>query len=148
MKTFRFKIFGHDYETKVIRREDTEIVFSVNGQEYKAYLEEKKSKVMAKATPKIERPLAVPAAGSKKTTKPADLRGAGGVVSPLPGQVVKINVKVGDSVKAGDTVVVLEAMKMQNQIQASIDGVVDSISVAEGEAVSEGQDLLCIKAGS
>ena len=68
---------------------------------------------------------------------------AGGVKleAPMPGTVLKINVKVGDSVKKGDTVLILEAMKMENEIAAPADGVIASVNVAQGASVNTGDVL-------
>ena len=66
------------------------------------------------------------------------------VVAPLPGTINEIKVKVGDKVNAGDTVVVLEAMKMQNNIDAETSGTIASINVNKGDAVMEGDTLVTI----
>lgn len=66
------------------------------------------------------------------------------VVAPLPGTINEIKVKVGDKVNTGDTVVVLEAMKMQNSIDAETSGTITSINVNEGDAVMEGDTLVTI----
>ncbi len=144
MKVFRFKIFGHDYESKVVRRGDDEIVFSVNGQEYKAYLQPNKRKQFVKPTPKMTRPVTIPQAGTKVTAKPTGSKGAGAVKAPMPGLIIKINVNAGDQVKIGQTVAILEAMKMENALQAPKDGVVSGIQVHEGDSVIEGQDIVLI----
>lgn len=65
--------------------------------------------------------------------------------APLPGVILSIDVKVGDTVTAADTVMVLEAMKMENAIHAGMDGTVASIAVAQGDSVLEGAVLLTIK---
>ena len=67
------------------------------------------------------------------------------VVAPLPGTINEIKVKVGDKVNAGDTVVILEAMKMQNHIEAETSGTITSINVNKGDAVMEGDTLVTIK---
>jgi len=66
------------------------------------------------------------------------------VVSPLPGAIPSVNVKVGDAVAVGDSVVVLEAMKMQNSIEAETAGTVTSVMVAVGDSVMEGAVLVTI----
>lgn len=76
-------------------------------------------------------------AGKAATGKP--------VVAPLPGTINEIKVKVGDKVNAGDTVVILEAMKMQNNIDAETSGTITSINVNKGDAVMEGDTLITIK---
>ena len=67
------------------------------------------------------------------------------VVAPLPGTINEIKVKVGDKVNAGDTVVILEAMKMQNNIEAETSGTITGINVNKGDAVMEGDTLVTIK---
>lgn len=84
-------------------------------------------------------------ASSATTTKPAATAASGKpVVAPLPGTINEIKVKVGDKVNAGDTVVVLEAMKMQNNIDAETSGTIASINVNKGDAVMEGDTLVTI----
>lgn len=84
-------------------------------------------------------------ASSATTTKPAATAASGKpVVAPLPGTINDIKVKVGDKVNAGDTVVVLEAMKMQNNIDAEASGTITSINVNKGDAVMEGDTLVTI----
>lgn len=80
-------------------------------------------------------------AASKKASASA---GGKPVVAPLPGTINDIKVKVGDKVNAGDTVVILEAMKMQNNIEAETSGTVASINVNKGDAVMEGDTLVTI----
>lgn len=87
----------------------------------------------------------VPAESQAVEVKSAEVRAAAkAVVSPLPGVVVEVKVAAGDVVKAGQTVAVLEAMKMENDILAECDGVVASVSVKDGDSVLEGAVLLTI----
>lgn len=82
---------------------------------------------------------------SAPITKPAAAAASGKpVVAPLPGTINEIKVKVGDKVNTGDTVVVLEAMKMQNNIDAETSGTIASINVNKGDAVMEGDTLVTI----
>ena len=84
-------------------------------------------------------------ASSATTTQPAAAAASGKpVVAPLPGTINEIKVKVGDKVNAGDTVVILEAMKMQNNIEAETSGTITSINVNKGDAVMEGDTLVTI----
>ena len=87
------------------------------------------------------------AANTEPATSKKASASAGGkpVVAPLPGTINDIKVKVGDKVSAGDTVVILEAMKMQNNIEAETSGTVASINVNKGDAVMEGDTLVTIK---
>ena len=96
-------------------------------------------KVVRKASP-----AAAPVAPAQKVAAPAAAAGETVVTSPLPGVVLGINVNVGDSVKKGQTVLVLEAMKMENAIEASCDGVIKSFSAQKGDSVLEGAPLFVI----
>ena len=76
---------------------------------------------------------------------PAAPAGAGSPIkAPLPGTIIEVKVNVGDTVKQGDCVLVLEAMKMQNNIESEYEGTVTSITVKQGETVMEGAVLLTI----
>ncbi|HHY59486.1 MAG TPA: biotin/lipoyl-binding protein [Clostridia bacterium] len=96
------------------------------------------------APPTPPPPSSAPAPAAAPATPPAKGEGQS-VVSPLPGVVLSINVKVGDQVTAGQTVVILEAMKMENEIPAPINGTVTSILVSKGQSVNTNDVLLTIK---
>ena len=72
---------------------------------------------------------------------PAGAAGAVSVTAPMPGNILDVKVKAGDSVKAGDTLLILEAMKMENEISAPQDGTIASVNVRKGDVVNSG-DLL------
>ena len=113
---------------------------TVNGVVYDVQVEE----VDGSAAPAA--PAAVPAAAPKAAPKPAPKPAAEGepVKSPMPGTILNVPVKVGQSVKAGDVLVVLEAMKMENEIKASRDAVVASVAVNKGESVDTGTVLVTL----
>lgn len=79
--------------------------------------------------------------------KPSGLNSTveGGLVTQMPGKVVKIEVKVGDKVSRGDTLLILEAMKMENEIKATFDGVVKNILVQEGQPLEQGVSLMDVE---
>ena len=108
---------------------------TVNGVAYDVEIEE----VGAVASAPVAAPVAAPAAAPAAPKAAPAAQGKAGSVSikaPMPGTILKINVKVGDAVKAGDVVCVLEAMKMENDICAPQDGVVSSVEVAQGASVA------------
>ena len=145
MKEYKYKINGNTYNVAIGDIVDNVTEVLVNGTPYKVELEKKQNSVTVVNTP---RPSAAPrtAEGGKVIAKPTSTGGAGHkVVSPLPGTIVSINVKVGDTVGASDTVAILEAMKMENAIHAGRDGVVKSIEVNPGDAVLEGASILTIE---
>ena len=128
---------------------------TVNGVSYEVDVEEIKDGA-APSAPAAPRPQAVapaaapaPAASKAPAAVPAPVAAApaGGttVESPMPGNVWKVLVKEGQQVKDGETLIILEAMKMENDIPAPCDGVVASLHVAEGAAVNGGDILVSIK---
>lgn len=145
MKEYKYKINGNLYKVAIGDIDNGVAEVEVNGTPYKVELEQKAATTIKVATPK---PAAAPrtATGEKVIAKAAPAATAGGtaVKAPLPGTVLDINVTVGQEVKAADTVVTLEAMKMENAIKAGVDGKVASISVAKGDAVLEGAVLVTI----
>ena len=144
MKEYKYKINGNPYKVAVGDLEDNIVTVEVNGVPYKVELE----KAPAVKVVSAPRPSAAPRTetGAKVISKPAAATGAGDAVkAPLPGVVLSINVKVGDTVKAADTVLMLEAMKMENAIHAGRDGKVTSVNVAQGDSVLEGAVLITIE---
>lgn len=144
MKEYKYKINGNEYKVTVGEIDGNMANIEVNGTPYKVEIEERQVK---KVAPVAAVKAAAPAAPTVQVAKPAAAASAGGEVvkSPLPGVVNDIKVKVGDAVKAGQVVVILEAMKMENNINASKDGVIKSILVNKGDSVLEGTDLLVIE---
>ena len=109
------------------------LIVTVNGVAYNVTVEEGTGAAAASA-PVAAAP-AAPAA-------PAGAAGSVTVTAPMPGNILDVKVKAGDSVKAGDTLLILEAMKMENEISAPQDGTVASVNVRKGDVVNSG-DLLC-----
>ncbi len=145
MRSYRFKIFGHDYEARVVRKTEGEMVITVNGVQYKAHLEQRTDRKKAKPIPKLVRPEVVSTESTKISASPDEPKGMGVVKAPMPGLVIKVNVKPGDQVNSGQAILIIEAMKMQNDLPATVTGTVKSVSVKEGETVVEGQELVVIE---
>lgn len=112
---------------------------SVNGNVYNVTVEEGAGVPMA-AAPVAAAPAAAPAAPAAAPKKAA---GAGKiqVVAPMPGKILGVKVKAGDAVKKGQPIIVLEAMKMENDIVAPEDGVIASVDTNEGASVEAGAVL-------
>lgn len=145
MKEYKYKINGNSYKVAIGDIDNNVAQVEVNGIPYKVEIDAAKKPVTVVNAP---RPSAAPRTetGAKVIAKPA-AQATGGyqVKAPLPGTVISINVKVGDAVKAADTVAVLEAMKMENVIHAGRDGVVASINVNPGDAVPDGGVLVTLE---
>ena len=152
MKKYSLKINGNQYEVKIddVNEASTVAHVTVNGTKYDVEIEGGKGKPVSKPQV-IAAPEATGLSVTPKTpiaTKPAAVATpASGykVTCPLPGTILAVNVKEGDTVAAGQTVVVLEAMKMENNIDAERGGVVKQVLVAAGATVMEGNVLLVIE---
>lgn len=144
MKEYKITINGNEYVTSV-SIEDGVANVTVNGQEFTGVAIEglaKKNKSMPRVAPR-------PAAGDAPVVaapRPASTGGAGTPIkSPLPGVILDVFVKEGDAVKAGQRLMLLEAMKMENNIDADRGGVVKQILVQQGATVMEGDSLIIIE---
>lgn len=140
MKKFKFTIRGNKYDVEIQNIEDNIAEIEVNGTKYEVEIHKE---VKQTKTPKLVRSKIVPPTDSDKakTTKPgvALLKG---IKAPLPGTILEIKVKPGDTVKTGDDLLIMEAMKMENSIKADRDGKIASIKVKPGDAVLEGDVLV------
>ena len=144
MKTYKFRINGKDYTVDINGIEGKNADVTVNGVGYNVELENE----VAAPAPAPSAPAASPAPSAAPAPAPAAAPAASGqgttVKSPLPGVIISIDVKEGQAVKKGQKVAVLEAMKMENEIQADTDGTVTAILVSKGDSVLEGADILKI----
>lgn len=142
MKTYKLKINGNAYEVAINSIEGNIADVTVNGASYQVEMEN--APAAAVASPAVQAPAAQPAAATAApAAQPAS--GAGTkVTSPLPGVIIEVSVKVGDAVKAGQKVAVIEAMKMENEISATKDGTISAIHVSKGDSVLEGADVVSI----
>ncbi len=143
MKEYKYTINGNKYEVTIANIEANIANVVVNGEEYKVEMENEPEPVKKKVVVK-------PVSQQAQTTETfssdsAKINVNNAVKSPLPGVIVEIKVAVGDEVKAGDTVVVLEAMKMANNLEAEKGGKVTAILVSEGESVMEDTPLVVIE---
>ena len=142
MKEYRYKINGNLYKVTVGDIEDNNVRVEVNGTPYTVELEKQNK---PKIKPVVRTASTTPAAPPAAVTSPASVGSKSGIKSPLPGVILEIKVKEGDTVKRGQTLLVLEAMKMENDIKADRDGKVTAIKVSKGESILEGTDLIIIE---
>lgn len=148
MNKYQYKVQGVDYDVEIEEVEGNLAKVKVNGISFDVELKQpiNASKV---ARPKVEAPkpvaaAAAPTPAAQPAATPAAAGSGNAVKAPLPGTITSVNVKVGDKVNTGDTVVVLEAMKMQNNIESEYAGTVTSVTVSQGDSVMEGATLITI----
>ncbi|MCM1290920.1 MAG: biotin/lipoyl-binding protein [Prevotella sp.] len=146
LKEYKYKINGTKFTVGVGDLNGNEIHVEVNGTPYNVIIDEE-GKPQAVTLKASKQPAAAPRTetGAKVISKPAASTGGSTVKSPLPGTIMSFNVKEGDTVNAGDTVCVLEAMKMENDVHCSTGGTVKKILVSVGDAILEGTDIMVIE---
>ena len=139
MKEFKFVIDGHKFSTTVNELEGNMAEVTVNGTAFKVQIE--KDEPAARPTvhqvvSAAQQPAAAPAAGGAVQV----------VKSPLPGSIVKVNVKIGDTVKVGDELLTMESMKMENSVESEFAGVVKAVYAEPGKNVMQEDKLIEIAA--
>lgn len=148
MNKYQYKVQGVDYDVEIEEVEGNLAKVSVNGIPFEVELKQPINPVRAITKPKVATPTPAPskpAAAPAAAPTPAAPAGAGSAVkAPLPGTIASICVKVGDQVNVGDVVLVLEAMKMQNNIESEYAGTVTAVMVNAGDSVMEGAPLVTI----
>ena len=141
MKEYKYTIEGNKYEVAINEVNDTTAKVTVNGAEYTVEWEKPvEEKPVVKVKPAVAKPTG---AAAPATAAPAAAPVSGNAIkTPLPGVIIDVKVNVGDTVTKGQTVVVLEAMKMENNINADRDGKVTAIQVTKGDTVADGAILV------
>ena len=144
MKEYKYTIEGNKYEVAINEVNGTTAKVTVNGAEYTVEWEKPvEEKPVVKVKPAVAKPTAPT---TPATAAPAAAPVSGNAIkTPLPGVIIDVKVNVGDTVTKGQTVVVLEAMKMENNINADRDGKVVAIQVAKGDTVADGAALIVLE---
>ena len=138
------KINGNEYEVAILDVNGQNVEVEVNGRAYTVELDQPARAERPK--PVIARPtVTAPTTVASSPSQLNEVHAEGATKSPLPGTILSINVTIGQSVKAGDVAIVLEAMKMENNINCGRDGVVKAVYVQKGDNVLEGADLLLVE---
>ena len=141
MKSFKFKIFGNDYVVNVKETEGQVIKLEVNGTEYVVDMEKEvkstKTPTLVRSQPKTVAAPTQNTLATKSSTRK--------ITAPLPGVILEMRVNEGDTVKTGDTLLIMEAMKMENNILAEQSGTVKSIKIRKGDAVLQGDLMIEIE---
>lgn len=142
MKKFKYTIGGNQYEVVVNSVENNIADIEVNGKSFSIAIEEEES---VAARPTIKRP--AQSAAAPVAAAPAAPRAAskGAIAAPLPGTITNVMVSAGQSVKRGDVLLTMEAMKMENNIQADRDCTVKAVLVQKGQSVLQGDALVDVE---
>ena len=136
MKNFEFNIQNNSYHVKILSHEGNDIALEVNGTTYSVKMKEEIKKTK---TPTLVR------AASKRPAEPLKVNPSSSktkIVAPIPGVVLSIDIKVGDTIKVGDRLLVLEAMKMENNITSEKAGTVTAVNVSVGQQVLQNEIMI------
>ena len=151
MKKYKMKINNEPYDAHILEFSSQNAKIKVNGVEFKVVFESDnpidQPKVIAVAKtipllPEVKSEIKQPEAASTPTPPQSS---GNPIKAPLPGVIVKINYKIGDTIKTGDVLLILEAMKMESEMFAPFDGVIESILVKEQDTVQEGQVMMVVR---
>ncbi|WP_064976571.1 biotin/lipoyl-containing protein [Alistipes provencensis] len=153
MKDYSLKINGHNYNVQIDNVNETSTVAHVvvNGVDYEVEIEGAKttsvSRPQVAPAPKSANSAMITPSSATPSPRIAAAAPSSGysVKCPLPGTVLSVKVAAGDTIAAGQTLVVLEAMKMENNIDADRGGVVKQVLVQQGATVMEGDVLIVIE---
>jgi len=146
MKEYKLKINNNSYTVVIKDVTDDAVLAEVNGKKHIVHIDTIANLTPTQA-PTANNPIsAVPASMPAATPQVAARTStdAGHINTPIPGQIISITVTLGEKVRSGQKLLVLEAMKLENSITATIDGTVSEILVAEGDVVNQGQPLIVL----
>ena len=146
MNKYQYKVQGVDYDVEIVNVEGNIAQVNVNGITFEVELKQPINPATMPHKPVVTPPQPAATAPVSQPEKPAANVPTGGtkVTAPLPGTITEVKVKVGDTVKDGDTVIVLEAMKMQSNYKVNADCTVREILVKEGDSVNNNQVLITL----
>ncbi len=148
-KKIELEINGKDYSVIINEFNAHDAVVTVNDNKYKVLLKDLGIEQVSDLQPKLvhnSEPISIDTNRTPvKLHRPKSMVNASSIVAPLPGLILKLNVRVGDEVKSGQQLLIMEAMKMENEIRAKNNGLVKEILVKEGDSVDEGSVLITLE---
>lgn len=145
MKEFNYKINGAPYRVVISSADSSIVELEVNGTPYRVELGKREGKPLTKIKKQAITTPTPQTASTPLVTRPKDSGGRNSIQSPLPGIILDIRCKPGDEVKKGQTIMILEAMKMENNILSNANGKITEILVHKGDSVLEGAELVIIE---
>lgn len=144
MKRFELLLNGKAYLVEVTKMTGESALVTVNGVQYEVGVNDLSRMDLPKVVKVAEQPKAAPATSSQQTCLVESGGGLTTVNAPLPGLILEVTVAVGDKVKPGDVLLVIETMKMENNVVSPRAGTIKEISVKKGDTVNEGVPLVVI----
>lgn len=146
MKSYCLTINNKKFEVVIDKYEGDEVTAIVNGSEYTVQIEEIKREMTPKSitTAPSQSARVAPPTGFKEVKSPPPVVSLNALKAPIPGLVKKVLIKKGDKVTKGQKILVLEAMKLENEITAHMEGTIKDVLIKEGDSVTQDQVLVDI----
>jgi len=149
MKELKLDISGKEYTVGIEEFGSSHAVITVDGKKYNVGLKDLGEELKIETVQRSGSPTPSAAASAQVQSAPVSSGPSGSgsheVLAPLPGLILNVLVKVGDNVKAGQKIMIMEAMKMENDINSTRDGKIKAINVHNGDNISEGDILAVIE---
>lgn len=145
MRKYQLKLNDKEYLVHLRDLSAEEATLEINGKEYQVAISSVSEVIPEGAAASSCAPAPVTAPASVAKSKSGDAA-AGSILAPIPGSIMEVYVQVGDKVKAGQPLFKMEAMKMENEINARIDGTISAVSISAGDTVNQGDELMVIGA--
>ncbi|MBU0947015.1 MAG: biotin/lipoyl-binding protein [Proteobacteria bacterium] len=142
MKEYKLSINANSYTVVIKDVTDDAVLAEVNGKKHLVRID-----TIANICPPLEKQLPTQLTTSSPSPSPSSsalTADSGTIITPIPGQIISISVSQGEKIRCGQKLLVLEAMKLENSITATMDGTVNEILVAEGDVVTQGQPLIVL----
>ncbi|MCK5738682.1 biotin/lipoyl-binding protein [bacterium] len=149
-KELKLEINGEEYTVVINKFTAYDATLTVNGREYTVGLKDLGIDQIADVNPKAavakkESETAKKSRPAPSLHRPAELANAKSVMAPLPGLILSVFIKPGDTVKTGQRLLMLEAMKMENEVNANQEGLVKEVRFKEGDSVNQGEVLIVLE---
>lgn len=142
MRKYQLKLNDKDFTVRLRSISADEATLEINGKEYQVAITSVSEVIPEGGLPNIgPSPVAAPVSVAKSKSGGG---GEGSVLAPIPGSIMEVYVQVGDKIKAGQPLFKMEAMKMENEINARLDGTISVVSISAGDTVNQGDELLVI----
>ncbi len=143
MKEYKLKINNNSYTVVIKDVTDDAVLAEVNGKKHIVHIDTIANlSTVPETQPGAHISASSPPASPPQQNTPQTTTQPGTIITPIPGQIISITVSVGEQVRTGQKLLVLEAMKLENSITATADGTVSEILVTEGEVVNQSQPLI------
>ena len=143
MRKYHLQVNNKDFHVQLLELGTEQATLEINGEQYQVAISSVSEVLPEGAAATVSRfgPVADPVSGARARSS---VDSDGSVMAPIPGSIMEVYVQVGDRIKAGQPLFKMEAMKMENEINARLDGIVTAVNISSGDTVNQGDELIVI----